>query len=1172
MLYASDGEAQKSKSLKEVFVQLEQKEATLVEVFKQIESQTNFQFNYDKKSINKKTKVVFDSNQTSIEQLLTDIGSSEKLHFRRINNNISVSPASDSFDQRSVVRELADINISGKVTDENNEGLPGASVVLKGTTTGTTTDLDGNYSLIVDENATLVISYVGYEQLEVGVGARSVVDVQMTLDAAQLEEIVIIGFGERKKKDLTSSISTVNADAIEKAGATSPQFSLQGNTTGVRVINTSGDPNAPPQIFVRGVGSWQGNAQPLYVIDGQIITPPTAGNLDLISRNGNTPPPNLWTMISPDDIESISVLKDASSAAIYGSRGANGVILITTKKGKKGAPSVEFNAERGWQNIDTYDMQNTEQYVSLVEEMYANNRNPDVTIENQLFGRNAADDVTRRVSFSPQFDPTSPFYISSRDTYNWQNELVRKNAITESYDVKVSGASDNTDYYLSIGFDNRESTIKGNGLKTYRASMNVNSKVNDYLKVGLNYKFAYQEAPTQDPGLSSAAVAPPWQPIYNSNNQYGYQEVLDTESGNWNRAKIYGQGTRDNYLASMSLNRSLFQNMRHMAQGYVELSPLEGLKIRGGISLDLTEQDRIGIRTYRSNIFRTGSDDPAIDSPNDPNSLGFYESRKNSIFNYQADLSVTYDKSFGKHRFTFTGAIQDQYNTAQNENISGESLSNIKNLNRIGFGNDQANNSSFSGWGERFWYGYVGRLNYSMGEKNYLDLSLRRDASSGMAKDFRWGTFWSVSGAWRVSSESFMQNVSFINDLKLRAGYGEAGNDEVAVGRFAYLSRAGGSGSYGWGSGNGNILGNYNTASSLNDFPNEALVWEVARTTYVGFDALMLNSKMNLTVELYDRTQDGIQQIVNLPLSVGVNDPLLNIGKLQNRGIDLQLGYNDRVGEFTYGVSSNISFLKNEIVELYNDQPLTSTNQFQVTYRVEEGRSIGHIWGYKVGGIFQTQAEIDAYYAETSDSNVQDPSHIAPGDMYFQDVHGDPTEEEPFYSTTPDGKVNSYDQTEIGNTIPGYTYGLNLNAGYKGFDLTLSFYGEGNVDKYNWNRRALENMSSAGPNYGISVQNRWTESNKNTDMPRAVIGDPAGNNRYSDRYVESAAFFRLNSWQLGYNLPDAILEKVNYAIRSVRFYIGGQNNIYLNSWKGLDPVNDTFPLPKTFLIGLKAKF
>jgi hypothetical protein len=337
-------------------------------------------------------------------------------------------------------------------------------------------------------------------------------------------------------------------------------------------------------------------------------------------------------------------------------------------------------------------------------------------------------------------------------------------------------------------------------------------------------------------------------------------------------------------------------------------------------------------------------------------------------------------------------------------------------------------------------------------------------------------------------------------------------------------------------------------------------------TTYGGLDASLFKNKVTATLEIFNRRTTGIQQYVNLPLSVGTDAPAFNIGTLENRGADIMVGYDNKLGAFTYGISGNISFLKNEVISLYNNQPL----YVEGLGRIEKGRSVGTIWGYKVGGVFQNQTEIDNYYANLTDETITNKDYVKTGDLWFQNVGGNPTATEPNYSTTPDKLINTYDQTDIGNTIPGYTYGINLNAGWKGIDFSLSFYGEGDVQKYNDVRATMESMNGLS-NFTTSVLNRWTSTNPSNKMPRAIIGDPAGNNRYSDRFVESAAYFKLNNWQLGYSLPDKIMQKINFAIKSVRFFISGSNNVYLTNWSGLDPVNDKKPLPRTFSAGVKVK-
>ncbi|MEQ9441697.1 MAG: TonB-dependent receptor [Cyclobacteriaceae bacterium] len=1178
---------------------------SLKSALRQLEEAYGVRFNYAAKLVTDKyvsQKPVNTQNlDKSLNDLLTPLGlkyevlgeelifitQDEKSKLRKLDrqkvNDKQQKPYSSSSPHLSQVQStysslinpvFVEKTIAGKVTDlTDNSGIPGVNVLVKETTIGTVTDIDGNYSLSVPDDAeTLIFSSIGYAAEEISIGSQSVINIALSPSIEQLSEVIVIGFGEREEKDLTGSISTVRAQDIEKISLPSPQFALQGKATGVRVVNTSGNPNEAPQIFVRGIGTWNGDAQPLYVIDGQIIEPPRAGNEDVIGGAGLNTPPNLFNLINPNDIESISVLKDASAAAVYGSRAANGVVLITTKKGKTGAPTVEVNTRTGFQSIPTFDVLNTEQFVQLSREMYQNSTNPDVNIEEDLYGRNEPNDDIRLTSFNPQFDPESPYYIGDRTTYNWQDELTTKNALDQAYDVKVSGANDRIDYYVSAGLFDQKGVIYNNDIRRYTGAVNLNVKVTDWLKMGLNYKYTNQSSDLNSTGLQDMADVSPWQPLRDPNNQYGYAPVIDPYrfGDTWQPVKIYGQGSNDNYLALTDINTSIFDINRSLGQFYAQIEPIKGLTLRGSLNLDYTQQDRFSLNVFtKGNIFRTTGKDPRTESPNAPNSLAGMGHRINNIFNFQSDFTANYRRVFAnKHNVDLTAAVQDQRHRRETVDLSTGNLTNLNDNPRLnGYGNDLANNNSFYGWNQRFWFGLVGRVSYNYDSKYYLDVSYRRDASNGFDDDYRWGNFYSASGAWRISSEPFF-TVPFINDLKLRGGWGQAGNDQAAVGAYAFLSRVnGGSTTYRWGSGNGDPIGNLSLGSTVADFPNPSLSWEVATTTNVGFDALLFDNKLNVTFEWYNRITSGILQSVNLPVSVGTNNPLFNIGELQNQGVDLLIGYNDRIGSFSYGVSGNISFVKNEVTKLYLGQPLDTDFG-----RVEEGRSIGHLWGYRLGGIFQSQQEIDQYFGEYEDNNIGNVDYVEPGDMYFLDVQGNPTEDEPFYSTEPDGLINSFDQTEIGNTIPGYTYGVNLNVGWKGLDLTVSFYGEGDVEKYNDVRRRFEGMSGAGTNYFASTLNRWTAQNTNTDMPRAVNGDPAGNNRFSTRWVESAAFFRLNNWQLGYTLPASVLDALNNTVKSLRVYVGGQNNIYLNSWRGIDPVNDEFPLPRSVNAGLNIRF
>lgn len=1166
VLLANTGNAQR-KNIEKVKVTVSMQKATLVDVFMEIERQSGFEFTYNTSNIDISLEVNTKGNTQSVYKTLEDIAKQTGLRFVQVNNNIHVKNNPNGNNQNVAIKAPNGISIRGQVRDATGMPLPGVTIIVEGTTNGTVTDIDGKYEINAEEGSSLVFSFIGYETVRMTIGAQSVIDVTMDEDAQALEEVVVVGFGEKKKKDITGSIGVVESKAIERVPFTSPQFALQGNTPGVRVVNTSGNPSDAPQVFIRGIGTWNGASQPLYVVDGQILSTPTAGNMDLIGSI------NPFSMINPQDIESISVLKDASASAIYGSRAANGVVLITTKKGRKGKSVVEFDAVTTVQNIPQFDVLTSEQLIPFYRKMFSANSNPDLTLENNLYGRNESNINNQRNGFHPQLDPMSQFYIGENPgDYNWQQKIRQINALNQLYNMRISGANEDTDYMVGIGYNSQESVLKGSDFDRFNLTFNINSKIGNYINVGLTYRGSYQTSQSTNGGsdLTGAAAYLPWQPIYDPSDEYGYARPSDPYpdgDDTWSPVRLYGAGTRNNFPALLEIEQKEFELLRNLAQGYVEILPFEGLVLRGGLSLDLTDQTRTNFEPVDAEYYQINGKDPSsIGNGASYATLGY---RMNRFFNFQGDFTASYRKAFGKHNVDFLVGIQEQFIKQFNKDLATTNVG-TDDFYRASIPNEVQYVSGFASRNnERFWYGYVGRAGYNYDSKYYLDLSFRRDGSSGFPddKDLRWGNFYAISGAWRISSEEFMSNVAWINDLKFKAGWGQAGNDEAVVGRFAYLSTVADQGSYTLGKDPSNIYGNYNTGRTVPGFPNRNFTWEVVTTTNIGFEGLFLNNKVNATVEYFNRQTDGILQFVNLPPSVGTNSPAFNVGSLRNRGLELDLGYTHQFNQhFSVNLTGNITFLNNEVLSLYEGQPLDT--RFG---RVEEGRSIGHIWGYQVGGMFQSEAEILQYYSNLVDRNIPDVDYLAPGDLYFKDIGGQGTEEEPYYSTKPDGFIDDYDRTEIGNTIPGHVYGINLSATFWDFDFSANFYGEGDVDKYNGVRASFTGASGAGANYWPSVLDAWTPENPNSEIPRAVAGDPARNNRYSDRFVDQAGFLRLNTWQVGYSVPSKLLEKSN-VIKRCRIYFGGQNNILLTNWQGIDPLNDTYPLPRGYSFGLNARF
>ncbi len=1162
-IFAEGGKAQ-SKSIEEVYISISFDNIQLKDAFKEISRKTDFLFSYDKNVIDEKLQVSADFRNTSLADLLRHISKEAKLKFKRINENIYVTRKSNSTEE-TVSEQLSyqAKTISGQVVSaEDDEGIPGVNIIVEGTATGTVTDIDGNYSLDVPENATLSFSSVGFITTNIAVGNQSVINVKLMPDITQLSEIVVIGYGEREKKDLTGAISSMQSKDIEKSTAMTAELAMQGRMTGVRVTNNSGAPNARPTINIRGVGTFN-NASPLYVIDGVLVEEFGEGQG---GRNGDLRGTiNIWTLVDPDDIESISVLKDASAAAIYGSRAANGVILITTKKGKAGDAKINYSGYFGVQNIPNFNLLDVSDYTKLIQEQYAN-------------------DPASAGLMDPVYDPSSPLYLGNMPTIDHQAALSNKNAAIQNHNISVSGGSDRSTYFVSAGYQSQESALIQNNLDRYSISTNVNSKIGKMWEIGLNIRGAYEEAldNTRSSLNEQAINTPPWQPIYEDGDPalLGYATVMDTtltkniNHPSWggtstdpheplynvSNIERWGPSTHMNRFGEQQMKFLEYQLYRAISRAYLQLEPLKGLKIKGTASLDWMYNRRNSFNDINSTLFSITPTNPW--TVGDGTSAGTYEERHSRQYTLQMDFSINYNRSFGDHNIDILFNAMDQY--WQWENITGSTEMLMNNdRDRLWISGAPEYVRSFNGKDRKQRIGYLGRASYNYASKYYLDVSLRRDASSGFAPDYRWGTFPSVSAAWRISSESFMDGLTWINDMKLRGGWGQLGNDKNS-GSFAYLSLVGTTPTTSLGSGPGNGVGSSNWGYRLPSFPVKDLTWEVAETANAAVDAILFNNKLNVTIEWYSRTMRDILQISALPPSVGNEwQPTLNIATVKNTGWEFELGYNGNVGDFTYQVSGNLSTVKNEVIEVFNDQPFGGE-----TNRIEVGYPLFYLWGWETEGLFQNQNEVDAYQAVTTDQLAASQS---PGDLYFKDINGAWDDEKKAYIPNPDSIVNANDRTYLGKTIPGFTYGVSISAQWRGFDINALFYGEGDVSRYNWARRGGENMLSNGNNQWTTISGRWTGEGTSTTMPRAVIADPASNARFSDRWIESGAFFRLNNWQFGYSLPKVWMDQTDW-IERFRIYVGGQNNFTITKWSGIDIANDGFPLPRTFLFGIQATF
>lgn len=1061
------------------------------------------------------------------------------------------------------------VNVAGKVTDPYTKTpLANVSVQIKGTSTGVVTSETGDYTIAVPTGSVLVFTYLNYPPQEVTITKAGTVNVQISSQPKEMDEVVVIGYGTRKKKDVTGAVSTVSTKEIEQSTAMTPELALQGRAAGVFIESGGGSPSARPTIRIRGVNTF-GYAEPLYVVDGLPIF--EGGSGVTTGATGDIRSPiNIFTLVNPADIESMTVLKDASAAAIYGVRASNGVILITTKKGKSGKPRVEFNGSYGIQNIaKSLNTLTTQQYFELLNESYA--ANPDA---NTSFAQR----------FGPLYDAQNASYVGNSPTYNWQNELKNKNASLQDYNVKVSGGNDNTTYYFSAGYSKTESPLKANYLERYSTSMNIESKISRFIQAGVNVRLVQQNAlenTQSDLGTMLATI--PFQPFYDAGDPSGFSKVAggsfianpDFDPSRLSPGApflfdgdprlLWGPQSRSNVFAFQQLNDNRYNVFNTLGNAFIQIEPIAGLRIKGSIGGEYRINMRKSFSSFDAWEFNQTPQNPYTNQ--DGNARGLYGERQGKTFNLNKELTVNFARTIaGEHSVDVLLSASEQYSKWDWNDVSSPvnytdrqywavNLQLPYTVGRSGVLQEDA------------LIGYLGRLSYKFRDRYYLDATIRRDGSSRLAPGNKFDNFPSVGAAWRISDESFFPKTKFINDVKIRGGWGKLGNFQSAR-PYQFLSNISLTPDYPLGSGNGNATGVPVQGSTLPNFANTSLTWETVQTSSIGFDALLFNNSISFTAEYYNKVTDNIIQSVALPPNTGIQQSAdLNIASVRNRGIELQIGYNKQFGDLNFTAGANLTTVNNKVLKLNGGTPIGG--EFG---RVEEGYSMFYLWGYKVDGIFQNQAEIDAWYARNTGGDANIGANVyKPGDMFFQDVYGDPrSDKDERYSPFPDSTINANDRTFLGKTIPGYYYGFNFGADYHGFDISVFFQGVGDVQRINTLRIGMEAMS--GPaNQLTSTLNRWTPNNPSSTMPRAVFGDPYGATRISDRFVENAGYLRLKTLQIGYSLPASVMNKLKFSQR-IRFYVSGINLLTFTNYSGLDPENDILPPTRQFLFGINASF
>ncbi|WP_205501568.1 SusC/RagA family TonB-linked outer membrane protein [Rufibacter psychrotolerans] len=996
------------------------------------------------------------------------------------------------------------MTIKGKVTDASGAGLPGASVLLKGTSIASATDVDGNYVLNVQSGeGTLVVSYIGYLPQEVAINNRTTIDVTLQTDAKSLDEVVVVGYGTQRRADITGSVAVVDVADMKKVSTNDVGAMLQGRVSGVSV-NTDGQPGAFPQVRIRGLGTF-GNSDPLYVIDGVPITG--------VPRDFN-----------PNDIESMQVLKDASAGAIYGSRAANGVVIITTRQGRKDTPlQVEYN---GYYGID-----------QVWQKMPVTNRANYQILNNESRLRSGTK------ALAPANDPNNPRFVNNIDT-DWQEEGLRTGN-RQNHNINLSGGGVSSTYNISLDYFGNKGTYVGNGPTYERYTARVNSTLEKGIfKFGQSLFYARSDenglvtadgvlAGGRPPLINDLVIAIPTMAVYDPANEGGFGGTLQERE---DAISLNGIGYN-------SLIKSTTDVDRIFASGYGELQLLKranhNLKYRLNLSHDVvTARDKTFIPTFNLGYFFPN----AIARLND-NSRRYESSLIENTLNYEAtlgrsSLAVLVGQMYQSENGVFKQGYAEGFTKPYYPVLSNGATSTSS-------GTEDAHVLS----------SYLGRVNYSFDDRYLLTATMRRDGSSRFSPVNRYGYFPSLALGWKLTNEAFFTvPKTIVSDLKLRASWGKLGNENI--GNYRYLPAINSNVVYTFNNGE-RVLGGLQTS-----VVDESIKWEEKTTTNVGFDAVLFEGRVDFSAEYYHSKSEDVLVDIPIPASVGsVNANLLvNAGTLVNKGFEFTAGYNQTIGDFQFGISGNFTTLKNEVLSLGTNV----NSRLGVGSITEIGGEVGRHYGWLVDGIFQSQEEIDNHA-------FQKPG-TAPGDLKFRDISGP--------EGTPDGLIDTYDRTYLGSGIPKYNYGININASYKGFDLTIFASGKGG---YLINSRLYRTLMHTGgdDNWHEDILDRWTSTNTDTNIPRLIWTDPNENGRDSNRegWLQDGTHLRINTVSLGYNFKPSFVKGINKA----RVYLTGQNLYTFQKYKGYNPDftagvfepgfdNGSFPRPRTVMLGVQVGF
>ncbi|NGP89067.1 SusC/RagA family TonB-linked outer membrane protein [Fodinibius halophilus] len=996
------------------------------------------------------------------------------------------------------VNAQSQVTVEGTViTKDTQEPLAGVNITVKNENRGTVTDTNGQYSISVADTDTLIFSFISFEKKEVPVNGRTTIDVVMKTDQIMAEEIIVVGYGTQKKSDLTGSVGSVAMENVEKLSGSNSADMLQGQVSGVSVSSGSGDPGSSPNVTIRGLGTI-GNNDPLYIIDGV---------------------PGDISKVDPNNIESIDVLKDAASAAIYGSRASNGVIIVKTKRGTKDSGStISFDAYTGIQSLDNkIDLANRQQYNTISQQMYNN------------------------AGLQPLAYTTGSGNYADTD---WQDAFFDP-GIEQKYNLSISGGTEDLTYTIAGGFYDQEGIATNTGHNKYNLRVNADY-TNGKLKVGESFSYVRSNTQNMTGGSYGGGYGTIYQvmdmlphtPVYDESNEGGYAGPPHPD-----------MPKSSNPMATQELTTNESQSDFIQANVYGEYDILKNLtyELRFGANIDNGYLNYFAPTYYTSSIYKR-----------EVSYLSQQRSRNTETSIYTL---LRYTNSFKDHDIEAMAGYSQERSIYKSSNASIDDLpSNEIRALSAGSGSASVSGSIF----ESTMRSQFGRLTYSYDSRYLFTGNIRRDGSSRFAESNRYGIFPSASVGWRISEESFF-NFDNITNFKLRASLGKLGNQEI--GNYQFIPTISAGSNY-----INYVLGeeqNIYNGAIITNFAATDIKWETTTSRNIGVDLSLYDDKIQFTADYYNNVTSDMLVNIPIPATSGSSaGPLTNGGEMETEGVEFSARYSEGNGPFTYNVRANISTSRNTVTKLgFKDEAFTGgyiEYGTHPTTRTVVGGEIARFYLYETDGLFQNAQEVQAH---SSSSGLLQPN-AAPGDVRFKDTNGD-------------GVLNEDDKVYMGSAAPDFEYGLTFNANYQNFDLSVFVQGTYGNKMYN-GTKFLTHRTDRNTNYSTELLDAWTPQNTDTDVPRNISGDPNGNARPSDRFLEDASYLRIKNLQLGYTLPDKLLG--NSGVSKFRVYVSFENLATLTSYSGFDPSLNNFslfrrgvdsglyPLARTSMIGIQTQF